>query len=113
MCGIIGVLGTGEAAPRIMAGLKRLEYRGYDSAGVATVNGGRLDRRRAPGKPDPKKATKSVQNRKNIKKQSETKGFQPRLPKKGDQGRPAAKGQQKRLKCYLGVNESLTLESAY
>ncbi|MFC2952299.1 glutamine--fructose-6-phosphate transaminase (isomerizing) [Marinicaulis aureus] len=50
MCGIIGVLGTGEAAPRIMAGLKRLEYRGYDSAGVATVNNGRLDRRRAPGK---------------------------------------------------------------
>ncbi len=50
MCGIIGVLGSSEAAPRIMAGLKRLEYRGYDSAGVATVNGGRLDRRRAPGK---------------------------------------------------------------
>ncbi|PQA86534.1 glutamine--fructose-6-phosphate transaminase (isomerizing) [Hyphococcus luteus] len=50
MCGIIGVLGNEEAVPRIMAGLKRLEYRGYDSAGVATVHDGRLDRRRAPGK---------------------------------------------------------------
>ena len=50
MCGIIGILGKGEAAPAILAGLKRLEYRGYDSAGVATVHEGRLDRRRAPGK---------------------------------------------------------------
>ena len=50
MCGIIGVLGSGEAAAQILAGLKRLEYRGYDSAGVATVHDGRLDRRRAPGK---------------------------------------------------------------
>ncbi len=50
MCGIIGVLGIGEAAPAILAGLKRLEYRGYDSAGLATVEQGRLDRRRAPGK---------------------------------------------------------------
>ncbi len=50
MCGIIGVLGSGEVAAQIMAGLKRLEYRGYDSAGVATVQEGQLDRRRAPGK---------------------------------------------------------------
>ena len=53
MCGIIGVLGASEAAPRITAGLKRLEYRCYDSAGVATVNEGRLDRRRAPPKAQP------------------------------------------------------------
>lgn len=50
MCGIIGILGKREATPAILAGLKRLEYRGYDSAGVATVDNGRLDRRRAPGK---------------------------------------------------------------
>lgn len=50
MCGIIGILGKSDVAPAIMAGLKRLEYRGYDSAGVATVHEGRLDRRRAPGK---------------------------------------------------------------
>ncbi|MEZ5892908.1 MAG: glutamine--fructose-6-phosphate transaminase (isomerizing) [Parvularculaceae bacterium] len=50
MCGIIGILGSSEAAPRIVAGLKRLEYRGYDSAGIATVTAGRLERRRAPGK---------------------------------------------------------------
>ena len=50
MCGIIGILGKREAAPAIVAGLKRLEYRGYDSAGLATVNNGRLERRRAPGK---------------------------------------------------------------
>ena len=50
MCGIIGVLGTHEAAPLLVEALKRLEYRGYDSAGIATVNDGRLDRRRAVGK---------------------------------------------------------------
>ncbi len=50
MCGIIGVLGTHEAAPLMVEALKRLEYRGYDSAGIATVEGGRLDRRRAVGK---------------------------------------------------------------
>ncbi|KAA8609456.1 glucosamine--fructose-6-phosphate aminotransferase [Salipiger aestuarii] len=50
MCGIVGVLGTHEAAPILVEALKRLEYRGYDSAGIATVNGGRLDRRRAVGK---------------------------------------------------------------
>ncbi|TNE67309.1 MAG: glutamine--fructose-6-phosphate transaminase (isomerizing) [Alphaproteobacteria bacterium] len=50
MCGIIGILGKTQAVPRMMEALKRLEYRGYDSAGVATVADGRLDRRRAPGK---------------------------------------------------------------
>ncbi len=50
MCGIVGVLGNHEAAPLLVEALKRLEYRGYDSAGIATVNGGRLDRRRAVGK---------------------------------------------------------------
>ncbi|MGQ0564159.1 MAG: glutamine--fructose-6-phosphate transaminase (isomerizing) [Gemmobacter sp.] len=50
MCGIVGVLGTHEVAPLLVEALKRLEYRGYDSAGIATVNHGRLDRRRAVGK---------------------------------------------------------------
>ncbi len=50
MCGIVGVLGTHEVAPLIVEALKRLEYRGYDSAGIATVQDGRLDRRRAVGK---------------------------------------------------------------
>ena len=50
MCGIVGVLGDHEAAPTLVEALKRLEYRGYDSAGIATINDGRLDRRRALGK---------------------------------------------------------------
>jgi glucosamine--fructose-6-phosphate aminotransferase (isomerizing) len=50
MCGIVGVLGSHEVAPLLVEALKRLEYRGYDSAGIATVNGGVLDRRRAVGK---------------------------------------------------------------
>jgi glucosamine--fructose-6-phosphate aminotransferase (isomerizing) len=50
MCGIVGVLGKHEASPLLVEALRRLEYRGYDSAGIATVNGGRLDRRRAVGK---------------------------------------------------------------
>jgi len=50
MCGIIGILGADDVAPRLLAGLKRLEYRGYDSAGIATVHDGIIDRRRAPGK---------------------------------------------------------------
>ncbi len=50
MCGIVGVLGQHQAAPILVEGLKRLEYRGYDSAGIATVNAGTLDRRRALGK---------------------------------------------------------------
>ncbi|MBO6774684.1 MAG: glutamine--fructose-6-phosphate transaminase (isomerizing) [Marinibacterium sp.] len=50
MCGIVGVLGHHEAAPILVKALKRLEYRGYDSAGIATINSGALDRRRAVGK---------------------------------------------------------------
>jgi len=50
MCGIIGILGAGDVTPSIVAGLKRLEYRGYDSAGVATIHLGKLNRRRAAGK---------------------------------------------------------------
>ncbi|WP_019955740.1 glutamine--fructose-6-phosphate transaminase (isomerizing) [Yoonia vestfoldensis] len=50
MCGIVGVLGNHEAAPLLVEALKRLEYRGYDSAGIATINGDVLDRRRAVGK---------------------------------------------------------------
>ncbi len=50
MCGIVGILSVNEAAPALVEALKRLEYRGYDSAGIATVAGGRLDRRRAVGK---------------------------------------------------------------
>ncbi|MFJ1291279.1 glutamine--fructose-6-phosphate transaminase (isomerizing) [Paracoccus yeei] len=51
MCGIIGILGHHEVSPQLVEALKRLEYRGYDSAGVATVDAsGRLDRRRAVGK---------------------------------------------------------------
>ena len=50
MCGIVGVLGHHEAAPILVEALKRLEYRGYDSAGIATINSGTLDRRRAVGK---------------------------------------------------------------
>ena len=50
MCGIVGVVGQEPAAPVLMEGLKRLEYRGYDSAGVATLVNGSIDRRRAEGK---------------------------------------------------------------
>ena len=50
MCGIVGVLGNHEAAPILVEALKRLEYRGYDSAGIATINHGALARRRAVGK---------------------------------------------------------------
>ncbi|WP_151720091.1 glutamine--fructose-6-phosphate transaminase (isomerizing) [Gemmobacter serpentinus] len=50
MCGIVGVLGTHQVAPLLVESLKRLEYRGYDSAGIATISDGRLDRRRAVGK---------------------------------------------------------------
>ena len=50
MCGIVGVLGQHEAAPLLVEALKRLEYRGYDSAGIATVNNGALETRRAIGK---------------------------------------------------------------
>ena len=50
MCGIIGYVGTKPALPVILDGLRRLEYRGYDSAGVALVRDGRLERRRTAGK---------------------------------------------------------------
>jgi glucosamine--fructose-6-phosphate aminotransferase (isomerizing) len=50
MCGIIGIIGKGEVAPLLIDGLKRLEYRGYDSAGIATLVNGRIERRRAEGK---------------------------------------------------------------
>ena len=50
MCGIIGILGHEDVADRLVDGLRRLEYRGYDSAGVATVEDGRIERRRAEGK---------------------------------------------------------------
>ena len=50
MCGIVGVLGHHEAAPILVEALKRLEYRGYDSAGIATINNNKLERRRAIGK---------------------------------------------------------------
>ncbi|MEE2916965.1 glutamine--fructose-6-phosphate transaminase (isomerizing) [Sphingomonas ginsenosidimutans] len=50
MCGIVGILGTDDVADRLLDGLKRLEYRGYDSAGIATVVDGAIERRRASGK---------------------------------------------------------------
>ena len=50
MCGIIGILGSAPVAGQLVDSLKRLEYRGYDSAGVATLEGGHLARRRAEGK---------------------------------------------------------------
>jgi len=52
MCGIIGILGKGNVTDRLVEGLRRLEYRGYDSAGVATLSNGRIERRRAHGKLD-------------------------------------------------------------
>jgi glucosamine--fructose-6-phosphate aminotransferase (isomerizing) len=50
MCGIVGILGRGPVAEQLVDSLKRLEYRGYDSAGVATLEGEHLERRRAEGK---------------------------------------------------------------
>jgi len=52
MCGIIGIIGRADVAPFLVDGLKRLEYRGYDSAGVATLVDGHIERRRAEGKLD-------------------------------------------------------------
>ena len=50
MCGIVGVIGSEPAAPLLLEALRRLEYRGYDSAGIATLVDDRIERRRAPGK---------------------------------------------------------------
>jgi glucosamine--fructose-6-phosphate aminotransferase (isomerizing) len=50
MCGIVGVIGRADAAPLLLEALRRLEYRGYDSAGIATLVGGHIERRRAEGK---------------------------------------------------------------
>ncbi|MDF1791054.1 MAG: glutamine--fructose-6-phosphate transaminase (isomerizing) [Thalassobaculaceae bacterium] len=50
MCGIVGIVSTEDSVDRLVAGLRGLEYRGYDSAGIATLTGGGIDRRRAEGK---------------------------------------------------------------
>src|SRR5690242_10831411 len=50
MCGIVGILGKNAVADQLVDALRRLEYRGYDSAGVATLENGRIERRRAAGK---------------------------------------------------------------
>ena len=50
MCGIVGIVGRNDVAPLLVDGLRRLEYRGYDSAGIATLVDGRIERRRAEGK---------------------------------------------------------------
>ena len=50
MCGIVGILGNEDVADRLLDGLKRLEYRGYDSSGIATIVDGEIERRRASGK---------------------------------------------------------------
>src|SRR5690606_23273969 len=50
MCGIIGILGKSDVSGALLNGLKRLEYRGYDSAGIATLKDGKIERRRAEGK---------------------------------------------------------------
>jgi glutamine---fructose-6-phosphate transaminase (isomerizing) len=50
MCGIIGIIAKERVAPGLLEGLRRLEYRGYDSAGIATLVDGRIECRRAEGK---------------------------------------------------------------
>ena len=52
MCGIVGAVGDRNVPPILLEGLKRLEYRGYDSAGIAVLKVGAIDRVRAPGKLD-------------------------------------------------------------
>src|SRR5436305_10803264 len=49
MCGIVGYVGPRDAQPLLLAGLEKLEYRGYDSAGISVLNGGRIDAVRAVG----------------------------------------------------------------
>jgi len=46
MCGIVGYVGRAQAAPILLDGLRRLEYRGYDSAGITIIEGGRLETRK-------------------------------------------------------------------
>ncbi|KQP40745.1 hypothetical protein ASF49_20465 [Methylobacterium sp. Leaf104] len=50
MCGIVGIVGRDAVAGQLVEALRRLEYRGYDSAGIATLTQGHLERRRAEGK---------------------------------------------------------------
>ncbi|PYK20250.1 MAG: glutamine--fructose-6-phosphate aminotransferase, partial [Verrucomicrobia bacterium] len=50
MCGIVGYVGRAHATPILLDGLRRLEYRGYDSAGLAVINGGKLDTRKCAGR---------------------------------------------------------------
>src|ERR1700759_3356259 len=50
MCGIVGIIAKRPVAPELIEGLRRLEYRGYDSAGIATLVDGQIERRRAEGK---------------------------------------------------------------
>ena len=50
MCGIVGITGPREVGPLLIEGLKRLEYRGYDSAGIATLSNGGFTIHRSPGK---------------------------------------------------------------
>src|SRR6059058_6546527 len=50
MCGIVGYVGRAQAAPILLDGLRRLEYRGYDSAGVAIVNGKQIETRKCAGR---------------------------------------------------------------
>ena len=52
MCGIVAFIGEQPAAPLLLTALRQLEYRGYDSAGIATLSQGRIERRRAQGKVD-------------------------------------------------------------
>ncbi|MEE9187766.1 MAG: glutamine--fructose-6-phosphate aminotransferase, partial [Anaerolineales bacterium] len=52
MCGIVGYIGPKDATPIILNGLRRLEYRGYDSAGIAVIDGGKIEVRRDAGKLD-------------------------------------------------------------
>ena len=50
MCGIVGYIGKSSASPILLDGLRRLEYRGYDSAGLATIDGGQIETRKCKGR---------------------------------------------------------------